>query len=316
MNRESPVIVSIKCTVYNHERFLRQCLDGFVMQKTDFRFEAIVHDDASTDRSAEIIREYAEKYPDIIKPIYETENQYSKHDGSLSRIMNSHVRGKYVAMCEGDDYWIDPLKLQKQVGFLEQNPEYSMCFHNAYEHYEDNAIQYCCKKNDLLFSNVKDKEYTGPQIYNKWIVPTASVVFRSDILRTDFYRNASTNPNFIYGDIVLFLSCARYGKIRGFSNVMSVYRRHLNGMTLMGENDIAKSKAFLKHTYEIYKVFGASYKSIVSKNVTALSYRLYSKTKNVSFLRETLKFSFPLFILSSMLYFMRQLKQVIRGLFV
>ena len=97
--KESP-LVSIRCLVYNHGPYLRQCLDGFVMQKTNFAFEAIVHDDASTDNSAEIIREYAEKYPDIIKPIYETENQYSKHDGSLRRIMDAaiHPDAKYIAI--------------------------------------------------------------------------------------------------------------------------------------------------------------------------------------------------------------------------
>ena len=118
---ESKIIVSIQCLVYNHEPYLRKCLDGFVMQKTNFKFEAIVHDDCSTDGSAAIIREYAEKYPDIIKPIYETENQYSKHDGSLDRIMDSACKGKYIALCEGDDYWTDPLKLQKQYDVLENS---------------------------------------------------------------------------------------------------------------------------------------------------------------------------------------------------
>ena len=127
----SDVIVAIKCLVYNHEPYLRDCLDGFVMQQTNFPFVAIVHDDASTDNSAAIIREYEEKYPDIIKPIYEAENQYSKRDGSLGRIMNAAVDAtgaKYVAMCEGDDYWTDPLKLQKQVDFMEANPEYGLCY--------------------------------------------------------------------------------------------------------------------------------------------------------------------------------------------
>lgn len=119
----SPLMVTIRCVAYNHEPYIRECLEGFVMQKTNFRFEAIVHDDASTDGTANIIREYAEKYPDIIKPIFETENQYSKRDGSLRRIMNSHMKGKYIAMCEGDDYWIDPYKLQKQVDYLEKHAE-------------------------------------------------------------------------------------------------------------------------------------------------------------------------------------------------
>ena len=96
------LMVTIRCITYNHERYIRQCLEGFTMQKTNFRFEAIVHDDASTDGTANIIREYAEKYLDIIKPIFETENQYSKHDGSIARILNEHTHGKYVAMCEGD----------------------------------------------------------------------------------------------------------------------------------------------------------------------------------------------------------------------
>ena len=128
-SQEHP-LVSIQCMVYNHEPYLRQCLDGFVMQRTNFKFEAIVHDDVSTDGSAAIIREYAEKYPDIIKPIYETENQYSKKDGSLDRIMREACNGKYIAICEGDDYWIDPLKLQKQVDFLDANLEYGMCYTN------------------------------------------------------------------------------------------------------------------------------------------------------------------------------------------
>ena len=116
-------LVTILCTVYNHEPFLRQCLDGFVMQKTTFPFEAIVHDDASTDGSAAIIREYAEKYPDIMRPIYETENQYSKFDGSLRKVMDAamHPNSKYIAMCEGDDYWTDPNKLQMQVDVMEDD---------------------------------------------------------------------------------------------------------------------------------------------------------------------------------------------------
>ena len=127
----SDVIVAIKCLVYNHEPYLRDCLEGFVMQQTNFPFVAIVHDDASTDGSTIIIREYEKKYPNIIKPIYETENQYAKHDGSVTRIMNAAIDAtgvKYVAMCEGDDYWTDPLKLQKQVDFMEANPEYGLCY--------------------------------------------------------------------------------------------------------------------------------------------------------------------------------------------
>ena len=141
-NQTNELMVSIWCLVYNHEPYLRQCLDGFVKQKTNFRFEAIVHDDLSTDGSAAIIREYAEKYPDIIKPILETENQYSKKDGSLKRIMHESLRGKYCAFCEGDDYWTDPLKLQKQFDVMEKHPELDMCAHSAY--FESAVTGECC----------------------------------------------------------------------------------------------------------------------------------------------------------------------------
>ena len=119
------------CNAYNHEQYIRSALEGFVMQKTTFPYEVLVHDDASTDKTADIIREYQKKYPEIIKPIYETENQYSKGDGSLDRIQYGRVKGKYIALCEGDDYWTDPLKLQKQYDVLESNPDIDICATSA-----------------------------------------------------------------------------------------------------------------------------------------------------------------------------------------
>lgn len=125
------VKVIIHCLVYNHEPYLRDCLEGFVMQQTNFPFKAVVHDDCSTDNSAAIIREYAEKYPHIIEPIYETENQWRK--GTLDGIMDNAILGRspYIAYCEGDDYWTDPLKLQKQVDYMDEHPECSMTCTNA-----------------------------------------------------------------------------------------------------------------------------------------------------------------------------------------
>ena len=131
-------IVSICCITYNHAPFIRQCLNGFLMQRPpsgipeDAKMsdwcEILIHDDCSTDGTDAIIREYAEKYPDLIFPLYEEENQYSK--GVKVDFFNyNRARGKYIAYCEGDDYWTDPLKLQKQVDFMEAHPAYSVCFH-------------------------------------------------------------------------------------------------------------------------------------------------------------------------------------------
>lgn len=127
MNRE--IAVSIICNAYNHEPYIAQCLEGFVIQKTSFCFEVLVHDDASTDKTADIIRMYEGKYPHLIKPIYQTENQYSK--GGISKFQYPRVKGKYVAFCEGDDYWMDPYKLQKQFDAMEAHPEVDICAHNA-----------------------------------------------------------------------------------------------------------------------------------------------------------------------------------------
>src|SRR5690606_31239098 len=119
--------VSICCITYNHSPFIRQCLDSFLMQQCDFDFEILIHDDASTYGTASIIQEYNNRYPSIIKPILQVENQYSKGVRGINLIYNfPRAEGKYIAMCEGDDYWEDPLKLQKQVSILDTNKNYSL----------------------------------------------------------------------------------------------------------------------------------------------------------------------------------------------
>ena len=130
-------LVSIRCITYNQERYIAQALDGFLMQETNFPFEIIVHDDASSDRTSQIIKEYEKNYPKIIKPIYETENQYSKKDNTLDRIILPYLKGKYTAYCEGDDYWTNKEKLQKQIDFLEQNTDYGFCCTDVDIYYED-----------------------------------------------------------------------------------------------------------------------------------------------------------------------------------
>lgn len=123
----APPVVSVCSTTYNHENYISEAIDGFLMQETNFPFEIIIRDDCSTDKTASIVSAYAKKFPKIIKPIYETENQYSKGVKPMPEVFKKAV-GKYFALCEGDDYWTDPLKLQKQVDFLEQNLEYVITY--------------------------------------------------------------------------------------------------------------------------------------------------------------------------------------------
>ena len=251
------IMVSIRCTVFNHAPFLRNCLDGIVSQQTSFQFEAIVHDDASTDDSAAIIREYADNYPDIIKPIIEQENLYSKNDGRFDTITYdpSLLRGKYIAMCEGDDYWTDPYKLEKQISYLEKHQECSMVFTNALMKWDNDAYP------ARLFSHLKEQDYSGLDIVEHWMVPTASVVYRREVLLSGLFNRVVHNKKlFVVGDTPIFLTCAQLGKLHAFPYASCVYRRHNGGFLLS-----ADSKRRLQlgdYRLEIPKVFGPEFKRI------------------------------------------------------
>lgn len=217
-------LVVIRCITYNHKNYIKDALEGFVNQKTSFPYVAIIHDDTSTDGTDKLIQEYAEKYPKIIMPIYEIENQYSKHDGSLGKIVNeaSKVTGAtYIALCEGDDYWIDENKLQKQVDFLEAHPDYSMCFHRI------KPIGSGLRESDNIFDRVETKEYFPKDLLTKWIVQTASLVIRREV-----YEKKPNHPDFCIGDNVLLATCISNGRIYGFEDLMGVYRRMEEGWTL------------------------------------------------------------------------------------
>lgn len=224
-NSQQPLMVSIKCLVYNHAPYLRQCLEGFVMQKTNFRFEAIVHDDASTDGSAEIIREYAEKYPEIIKPIYETENQYSKRNGAVLRIMNAACKGKYIATCEGDDYWIDPFKLQKQVDFLEQNPDFVLV-HTAYKTYNEKTKQEGTFEHIEKLNEKINNKYTPLDILKTGglILTLTVMVRRKEMLEVFSEDEFVFSPYFLMKDTQMWYLISKKGKIQYFPEETAVYR--------------------------------------------------------------------------------------------
>lgn len=222
MNKDKNIKVSVVCLVYNHGKYLRDCLEGIVRQKTDFSFEAIIHDDCSTDDSVEIINEYAVKYPTIIRPILEEVNLYSKHNGSLRRAVDKEVKGEYVALCEGDDFWTDPIKLQMQVDFLDLHPDYTLCFHNVHIIIESNRRQFV-----KIYSHLKTGDYSANEIIYKWTVPTCSAVMRSEC-----YIERPYDRNFVVGDNVIWMNCCHYGKAYCINEKMATYRRRKDGWTL------------------------------------------------------------------------------------
>lgn len=239
---DNKILVSIRCLVYNHEPYLRQCLEGFVMQKTNFRFEAIVHDDASTDGSAKIIREYAEKYPNIIKPIYETENQYSKHDGSLWRIMNAACKGKYIAICEGDDYWIDPLKLQKQIDIFESDDNITLV-HTGFKTVNEFGENISWPKYQH-FQEISKKEKGVLSLWDKNHIMTLTAVFKREVLISDLLEKAPYKYD--YGS---FIAAGLMGKIKYLPCVTAAYRKTPTGAMQSRANIVNK------HLYEIYRYF-------------------------------------------------------------
>ena len=247
MNEEAkPLMVSICCITYNHEPYIRQCLEGFVMQKTNFRFEAIVHDDASTDGTAAIVREYAEKYPDIIKAIIETENQYSKGDGSLGRIMGAACKGKYIALCEGDDYWVDPLKLQKQVDFLEFQPDFGMVFSDYNIFYDDRQKMV---KQRLSIPIKNDSDLKWKILSQKYIlIATCSILMRSS-LYFEIKEQKEDFDGFLMADTQLLFHLARLSKVGHICDITSVYRKHIGGATNTG--NLGKSLAFASNVVKM-----------------------------------------------------------------
>ncbi len=243
---ETQILVAIKCLTYNHEPFIRQCLDGFIMQQTNFRFVAIVHDDASTDGTADIIREYAEKYPEIIKPIYEVENQYSKKDGSIRRIMDEsveHTGCKYIAICEGDDCWIDSLKLQKQVDLLEKYNDYSMCCTGYIA--DDGIKQTKITKNRLYTFDLLEWS-------KKWIAMPLTTMYRRSIL--DEYYLKANNYKFIR-DTHLYYHILKKGKGIYLPDITSIYHLHMGGVCSMILPEINAVHAY-NIQKEIYQLNG------------------------------------------------------------
>lgn len=223
---DNQIVVSIQCLTYNHAPYIRQCLEGFVMQKTNFRFEAIVHDDASTDGTQDIIREYEKRYPDIIKPIYQKENQYSKGiPGRITNIVNAHCKGKYIAICEGDDYWIDPLKLQKQVDVMEKHPECSICFGKVKcVNREKEPIDKTFPSRTIPAIFSQDDFMRWEFLEGSWVFQTSCFLFRTDIL-TEYSDALQTRfKNFPHVDLIIQLYCLEKGNGCYISDHVSCYR--------------------------------------------------------------------------------------------
>lgn len=284
-------LVSVCCLTYNHENYIRECLDSFIMQKTNFAFEVLIHDDASTDKTADIIREYEVKYPNIIKPIYQTENQYSKGVKPTFEFNFPRAQGKYIAMCEGDDYWTDPLKLQKQIDFLEAHPDYVLSCHNYKildfdgESYREGYEEYFVKDKKVL--NIDEEMYL-----EHWLTKTLTVVVLNDSKIINEYSQIKNKR-----DLSLFYVFISNGKGVFHNFHGGVYRKQKGGVHSSNNALQAQQETLtiLEELYSIYKTENLFKRiQLLKTAIIYLKYKHFSTSKKVP-LRESLNLKISLY---------------------
>lgn len=232
--RRAPVI-SILCTTYNHERYIEQTIRGFLSQDCSYCFEILIHDDASTDGTQQIIRRWQAQYPAVIKPVLQTENQFSKGVRPFELLL-AKARGDFVATCEGDDFWIDPSKLKVQVGFLKGHPEFSCTAHNYYHFVERDAMvtRWTQRTVDYVLS---ERQLMGLHRLLWW--PT--LVFRKTFSTLPAERALSP-----IGDQFMTSYLGTQGRAMYFVNLMGAVRRENEFSTWSPLSDEAKERIRVK----------------------------------------------------------------------
>lgn len=257
--------LSIIIPTYNHGKFIAQTIEGCLMQQTNFEFELLIGDDASTDNNALIISEYQAKFPNKIKAFLHKENLGPAHPRELGGKNNvaflfKQAKSPYIALCEGDDYWTDPLKLQKQVDFLDANPDFALVHHQLEVIYEDNSPSH--------FFNDEDQQETSNLTDllkdEKWILGTASTVFRNTIQGNfpDWWMKSAS------GDLGIFFLATAHGKIKYMNECMGAYRKHRGGMTNI---HTPQNLIFLRNRMEMFETlntyFDFKYDSILQQTI-------------------------------------------------
>ena len=242
-------LVSISCITFNQSKFVRECFDGFLMQQTNFSFEVIVHDDASTDGTKAIIEEYTQKYPELFFPLYQTENQYSKGvRGMMVKFNFPRCRGKYIALCEGDDYWTDPYKLQKQVDFLEANEEYVI-------HSGKAQILRNSELMEIIGNPLNKETYEVRDFLTKNNLVTCTIMFRNKV---DYKKSFK---NLIFGDWMLYVLLLTQNNNLAYvsDKVYSVYRIHDGGVMQNFKDSYKNDLAHLKQILAVKKHINITY---------------------------------------------------------
>lgn len=236
-------LVAILCITYNHVAFIADAIDSFLAQDTTFPFRVIIHDDASDDGTSDVVLNYAKRYPVIIQAIIQKCNLRSR---SLPRwpYIQPLLTCPYIAFCEGDDYWTDSLKLQTQIDFLQDNPDYIMSYHNAHVLNSRGGVHHA----SVFHEEHLPETYATEDLIRPWFLPTASRVVRTDV----YLSIPKWTPSVESGDIGFLLLASLCGKLKYFNKPMSVYRLHDGGMSL---THVGNRKAFaMVHLYQCFNL--------------------------------------------------------------
>lgn len=271
------VLVSICVVTYNHKDYIKQCLDGILMQQTNFPIEIILGEDESSDGTREICKDYAKKHPDIIKLFLRKREDVIYINGRPTGRFNfmenlKESKGKYIALCEGDDYWTDPLKLQKQVDFLEMNQNYNICFHKVKILYQEEGVI----KIDNIAREVIDTTNVN-DLANGNFIHTPSVVLRNNFDLPEWF---SKSP---IGDWTLYMIAIKDRKIKKIEDIMAVYRVHMDSIwsskseydriiaTIKSFKMLLKFKQIHPETKEIIKLKTTYFQNKLPKNYVLLN---------------------------------------------
>lgn len=231
--------VSVHMLAYNHEAYIAQAIEGVMMQETDFEYELVIGEDASPDRTREICFDYQKRYPDKIRVLWSEENVTKPYGGNAARVMN-RCRGEFIAFCEGDDYWIDPKKLQKQVDAMRTNPSVGLVHCGAKFYWQDDGEFEVWKGSEVFPAGfIKGKYHFSWQLFGmhpetgsygkESFIMTATTMVRRSVLDQAVYKYAIFNWRLYLGDLTLWLAIASLSDVYFIKEPVAVYRRHRQG---------------------------------------------------------------------------------------
>ncbi|EAT13139.1 glycosyltransferase [Bermanella marisrubri] len=266
-------VVSVCCLTFNHEPYIEDALEGFLIQETDFPFEILIHDDASEDNTANIVRRYQARYPNIIKPIYQTENKYSKGI-KINLVYNfSRAKGEYIALCEGDDFWVASDKLKEQITLMKQYPHINISFHPVYqvEGFEFSKAKTLCDYSDVIRQYSPEEVILGGGIF----MPTNSLMVKTAILKNLPEWFSTHAP---VGDMYIQMIASLGGGAIYMPQKNGAYRTNIPGSwsSMHIKMECQKIEEYANNHIYCFTAFGAENVKFKNEILRALAFELVS----------------------------------------